>query len=59
MKQLADLKALRSQSHVRNAYKVVVNAKGDFVLVEASNSRSAAATAKKAGYEVISVSMIG
>lgn len=59
MKQLADLKALRSQSHVRHAYKVVVNTKGDFVTVEASNSRSAAATVKKAGYEVNSVIMVG
>lgn len=57
--KLATLHALRAQSHVRHCYNVEVNSKGDYVTVHASNRVSAAATAKKAGYEVWSVNMIG
>lgn len=59
MKQLATLKALRCQSHVAHAYNVEVSSNGDYVTVHASNRASAAATAKKAGYEVFSVNMVG
>ncbi len=61
MKQLNEkpLVALRCQSHVAHAYNVEVSRNGDYVLVHASNRTSAAATAKKAGYEVRSVNMVG
>ncbi len=59
MKQLAVLKALRCQSHVAHAYNVEVDNKGNYVTVHASNRASAAATAKKAGYAIWSVNMIG